>query len=82
MLMADAAAEQLDSDTRISRRMPFEVIEESSPEVRAAQRKAARIRYRAYCIACGRSSESASPPPRLGRCQQCGGTMLVEPVTT
>jgi hypothetical protein len=30
--------------------------------------------------ACGRSSEGASTPVRLSRCDDCGGTMLVEPV--
>ena len=65
---------------RASRWAPIE-FDEPSAEVRAAERLAARVCFRAYCIACGRSTESAAAPPRPGRCPHCGGTMLVEPVT-
>jgi DNA-directed RNA polymerase subunit RPC12/RpoP len=53
--------------------------DEPSAEERAAQRRAARIRFRACCIACGRATESADPEVRPGRCAHCGGTILVEP---
>jgi DNA-directed RNA polymerase subunit RPC12/RpoP len=59
-----------------------EPIDERSPEVRAAERVASRLRFRAYCIACGRSTESATAPPRPGRCPHCGGSMLVEPTAS
>jgi DNA-directed RNA polymerase subunit RPC12/RpoP len=58
----------------------MELIDEPSAEERAAKRKAARTLFRVYCIACGRSSEGASAPARLSRCEYCGGTMLIEPV--
>ena len=64
--------------TRRSQWSPLEPLDDASAELRAAQRRAARIRFRAYCLACGRSSESATAPARPGRCQQCGGTILVE----
>jgi rRNA maturation endonuclease Nob1 len=50
----------------------------ASLAVRAAERRASRRVFRLYCVACGRSTESAAPPPRVGRCPVCGGTMLVE----
>jgi hypothetical protein len=52
--------------------------DEPSAEERAAQRRAARRRFRLYCFACGRSTESATAPFRVGRCQDCGGSMMVE----
>jgi len=73
---------QVGVGARRSRRTLLDWIDEPSAEVRAAERKTARVRYRTYCIACGRCSESATVPPRLGRCTHCAGTMLVEPVTT
>jgi rRNA maturation endonuclease Nob1 len=51
---------------------------EPSLEERAAMRKASRRIYRLYCFACGRSSESSAAPAKAGRCQDCGGTMLLE----
>ena len=60
---------------------PPDDIDAPTAEQRATMRRAARTRFRAYCIACGRSSESATAPPRLSRCYHCSGTMLVEPVT-
>jgi ribosomal protein S27E len=52
--------------------------EQPSAEWRAAQRRAARLVFRVYCMACGRASEVTSPPSRLGRCPACGGTLLTE----
>jgi hypothetical protein len=51
-----------------------------SPEERVAQRRATRRLFRAYCVACARSTESSSVPALAGRCAHCGGTMLVEVV--
>jgi hypothetical protein len=51
---------------------------EPSAEERAAQRRAARRMFRLYCFACGRSSETSTAPAHAGRCQECGGSMLVE----
>ena|SRR5215207_6002308 len=44
----------------------------------AVERRSVRRVYRLYCVACGRSTESPAPPPKVGRCPACGGTMLVE----
>jgi hypothetical protein len=63
---------------RRSRLSPLEIESEPSAEVRAAERRAARRVFRLYCVACGRSSEGATAPQRLGRCPTCGGTMLLE----
>jgi rRNA maturation endonuclease Nob1 len=52
--------------------------DERSAEQRAAVRNAARRVFRLYCFACGRSSESSVAPAKAGRCQHCGGTMLLE----
>jgi hypothetical protein len=52
--------------------------DETSAEQRAAERKAARRMFRLYCFMCGRSSELLAAPKRAGRCQDCGGTMLLE----
>jgi ribosomal protein L40E len=51
---------------------------EASAAARVAERRAARRVYRTYCVACGRSSEGLTAPARPGRCETCGGTMLVE----
>ena len=67
---------------RRSPRRPLDDIDEPSSEERATIRRAARMSFRTYCIACGRSSETPSAPPRLSRCAHCNGTMLIEPVTT
>jgi DNA-directed RNA polymerase subunit RPC12/RpoP len=53
-------------------------IEPTVTEPSAAERRAARRVFRLYCVACGRSTEGPTPPPRVGRCPACGGTMLVE----
>src|SRR6516225_1673857 len=37
-----------------------------------------RVRFRVYCFSCGRATEVAVVPTRTHRCDQCGGTMLVE----
>lgn len=79
--MVEPVIDPVEVRTRRSRRDAFDA-DEPSAEVRAAERIAARVRFRTYCIACGRSAESASAPPRLARCSHCGGTMLVEPLTT
>jgi hypothetical protein len=63
---------------RNSRRSPLHLPDEPSAEERAAQRRAARIVFRLYCVSCGRSSEVAVAPVRPGRCVHCDGTMLVE----
>jgi hypothetical protein len=55
-----------------------EPIDEASAEARAAHRLATRLRFRTYCMACGRSTESAMATAQRARCEQCGGTMLVE----
>lgn len=72
----------LDLRPRKSRWEPIQLADEPSTAERAAARLAARLSFRAYCIACGRSTESATAPSRPGRCGHCGGTMLVEPVTS
>jgi len=80
--MTESRSAESSAWSRESLRATLELMEEPSAAERAAERKAARIRYRTYCIACGRSSEGADAPARLARCEHCGGTMLVEPVTT
>jgi hypothetical protein len=52
--------------------------EEAPSEQRRAERQAARMHFRLYCFACGRSEIVASPPSRPGRCPNCGGSMLTE----
>ena len=65
--------------TRGERGRPHLVLEvEASAEQRSTERRAARIHFRLYCFACGRSETVASPPARPGRCMNCGGTMLTE----
>ena len=54
---------------------------EAAVEARAAERRAVRRVFRLYCVACGRSTEGPAPPPQVGRCPTCGGTMLVELAT-
>jgi len=82
-MMVVAAVDEHELPARRSRRTPLELIDEPLAEVRAAERKAARIRFRVYCIACGRATETAAPPPeRPSRCEHCSGTMLVEQVTS
>jgi hypothetical protein len=80
-MMAESATNTSGPRSRRWFRAAFELIDdEPSAEQRAAARKVARTLFRVYCIACGRSSEGASAPARLSRCENCGGTMLVEPV--
>lgn len=57
----------------------MQLMAEPSAEERAAQRRAARWRYRLYCLACGRSVEISTVPAFGSRCGHCGGTLLVEP---
>jgi hypothetical protein len=63
---------------RKSKWATIDLHDEPSAEVRAAQRLAARHVLRLYCFACGRSSTVAVAPVRPGRCEHCGGSMLVE----
>jgi hypothetical protein len=42
---------------------------------RPAQRA---LRFRTYCVSCGRSTEVNMPTARPGRCSTCGGTQLTE----
>lgn len=81
-MMVEPATDDNEAQSRKSRRTPFELLDEPLAEARAAERRAARIRFRIYCIACGRATEAAAPPPRTSRCEHCSGTMLVEQVTT
>ena len=37
-----------------------------------------KVKFRVYCFSCGRSTEVEVAPSRMGRCDACGGTMLVE----
>ena len=37
-----------------------------------------KVTFRIYCFACGRATEMDVAPPRIDRCDACGGTMLVE----
>jgi hypothetical protein len=64
--------------SRSRRPSPFQLAAELPAKERAAQRRAAALVFRLYCVACGRSSESTTAPVRVGRCHDCGGTMLVE----
>ena len=63
---------------RTSRRSPLQLRDEPSAAERAAQRRATRRVFRVYCFACGRSSEVSVAPAQPGRCDHCGGTMLIE----
>jgi len=79
-MTAESATNAVGTRSRRWFRAAIESIDEPSAEERAAARKGARTLFRVYCMACGRSSEGASAPARLSRCEDCGGTMLVEPV--
>ena len=57
----------------------FNLAQEAPPEQRAAERRAARIELRLYCVLCGRSETVQRAPARPGRCPGCGGTLLTEP---
>jgi hypothetical protein len=78
--MAESATHESVVRSRRSLRTWLELTDEPAADLRVADHKAARTRFRVYCIACSRSSEGESAPPRLSRCEHCGGTMLVEPV--
>lgn len=78
--LAESATNESRTPSRRWFRAALEPLDEPSAEERAASRKAARTLFRVYCIACARSSEGASAPARLSRCEHCGGTLLVEPV--
>jgi hypothetical protein len=75
----DASA--LPPRTRRSRANRYEVPIEPTAEEREASVRAARPVYRLSCFACGRSTDVATPPPRPGRCPNCGGTLLLELAT-
>jgi DNA-directed RNA polymerase subunit RPC12/RpoP len=66
---------------RRSRWASIDQEDEPSADQHVAERRAPKRVFRLYCFACGRSSEVLIPPARPGRCQHCGGTMLVEMVT-
>jgi hypothetical protein len=48
------------------------------PTLPVALTKRRQVTFRIYCFACGRASEMDVVPPRIDRCEACGGTMLVE----
>lgn len=75
----DAAS--LPPRTRRSRANRYEVPIEPTAEEREASIRAARPVYRLSCFACGRATDVATPPPRPGRCPNCGGTLLLELAT-
>jgi DNA-directed RNA polymerase subunit RPC12/RpoP len=54
---------------------------EPPADARAAARRAARLSFRRYCLACGRSTDGTGSEERNKRCPSCGGTMLTEPVS-
>jgi len=56
----------------------LDLAQEAPPEQRAAERRAARIELRLYCVLCGRSEIVQRAPARPGRCSSCGGTLLTE----
>jgi DNA-directed RNA polymerase subunit RPC12/RpoP len=64
----------------MARRRRWDLESEPPAEVRAAARRAGRLQFRRYCVACGRSTEGAGTEDGQARCPVCGGTMLVEPV--
>lgn len=76
--MLDAAMPSPAPRRRGAPRKELDLDEELPPDVRAAQRRDARRIFRLYCLACGRSTDVSTAPPRAGRCVHCGGTMLVE----
>src|SRR3954447_6073321 len=77
-MVDDGATVAVPPRSRRTRWTPVRLPDEPSVEARAALRRAARRVFRLYCFACGRSVEMAAAPPRAGRCEHCGGTMLVE----
>jgi hypothetical protein len=84
--MAIAVERMLDDGAPIDprrrvRRPPWSAVrlqDEPSAAERAALRRAASRVLRLYCFACGRSREVLIAPVRPGRCEHCGGSMLVE----
>jgi hypothetical protein len=68
------------SAASMAQRRRWDLEPEPPADVRAAARRAARLTFRRYCLACGRSTERAGAEDYHGRCPSCGGTMLVEPV--
>ena len=38
-----------------------------------------QVRYRVYCVSCGRANDEGVAAGNAARCQTCGGTMLREP---
>ncbi|SRR6266851_178718 len=52
-----------------------------SAQERIAERRAVRNVFWLHCIACARTTEPVSTPPRPQRCAHCGGTMIAQLVT-
>jgi len=77
-MLDDGAPTSVPRRLRRSRWSPLELVDEPPAAERAAARRLARIAFRVYCVACGRSNEMSVAPLRPGRCVHCGGTMLVE----
>ncbi len=49
------------------------------PVMPAFPTKRVQIRYRVYCVSCGRATDVEVASRYAPRCQVCGGTMLLEP---
>jgi hypothetical protein len=60
------------------RHRELDLAEEAPAEQREAERRAARIALRLYCVMCGRSVTVQRAPARPGRCPSCSGTLLTE----
>jgi hypothetical protein len=56
----------------------LELLDEAPAEERAAERRAARIKLRMYCVMCGRSETVLRAQAHPGRCPSCDGTLLTE----
>jgi hypothetical protein len=54
---------------------------EPSAQERIAQRRAVRNVFWLHCVACSRTTEPVTAPPRPQRCAHCGGTMIAQLVT-
>jgi len=51
----------------------------AEPVLPPAPTRRVQIRYRVYCVSCGRSTEVEVASRYNPRCAACGGTMLLEP---